>query len=233
MAIQIKWLGHSCFLVENNGYRLVLDPFQPGSVPGLPPVQEEADLVLCSHEHFDHNYREGIKAPETQLRCGTRESSCCERGISDPTENEKEGPFRVTALSSYHDDQQGALRGKNTIFLLEAEGMKLIHFGDIGCMPSELVLEKLRGADAVMIPVGGHYTVDAAGAKAILDEVKPRVTIPMHYRSECFGFDVLGTVDGFLELCGAKPARYDGNALELTPETPCQIALLSCPVEGQ
>ncbi len=109
--------------------------------------------------------------------------------------------------------------------------MKLVHFGDIGCMPGELVLEKLRGADAVMIPVGGHYTVDAAGAKAILDEVKPRVTIPMHYRSECFGFDVLGTVDGFLELCEAEPVRYDGNVLELTPETPRQIALLSCPVE--
>lgn len=136
MSIKIKWLGHSCFAVECKNYRIVLDPFEPGSVPGLLSVREEADLVLCSHEHFDHNYRAGVVV----------------------SEQPGESPFRVTALSSYHDDQQGALRGKNTIFLLEAEGMRIVHFGDIGCMPGELVLEKLRGADAVMIPVGGHYT---------------------------------------------------------------------------
>lgn len=208
MSIKIKWLGHSCFAVECEGYKIVLDPFEPGSVPGLLPVEEEADLVLCSHEHFDHNYRAGVVVSE------------------QPREN----PFRVTALSSYHDDRQGALRGKNTIFLLEAEGMKVAHFGDIGCMPEEPVLQKLRGADAVMIPVGGHYTVDAPGAKAILDEVRPRVVIPMHYRSEAFGFDVLSTLEDFLKLCGPG-VRFGGDSLELTPETPRQVAVLSCPVE--
>lgn len=211
MAIQIRWLGHSCFAVECGGSKIVLDPFKPGSVPGVPPVQEEADLVLCSHEHFDHNYREGVKTPET------------------PGEN----AFRVTTLSSYHDDQQGALRGKNTIFLLEAENLKIVHMGDIGCMPGELVLEKLRGADAVMIPVGGHFTVNAAEAKAILDEIAPRVVIPMHYRSKQFGFDVLGTVQEFLKLCETECVRYEGNTMELTAETPRQVAVLSCPVEGE
>lgn len=201
MAIQIRWLGHSCFAVECEGYKIVLDPFEPGSVPGLLPVEEEADLVLCSHEHFDHNYRAGIKTPDTQ----------------------RESPFRVTALSSYHDDRQGALRGKNTIFLLEAAGMRVVHFGDVGCMPGQLVLEKLRGADAVMVPVGGHYTVDAAGAKAILDEVQPRVTIPMHYRSEKFGFDVLGTLDSFTDLYDTVTI-YDTGTLELMSDTPAQVA---------
>lgn len=208
MSIKIKWLGHSCFAAECQNYKIVLDPFQPGSVPGLLPVQEEADLVLCSHEHFDHNYREGVKIPKAA----------------------KDNPFRVTALSSYHDDQQGALRGKNTIFLLEAEGMKLVHFGDIGCMPGELVLEKLQGVDAVLIPVGGHYTVDAAGAKDILDRVRPRVIVPMHYRSEAFGFDVLGTLDSFTDLYDTVTV-YDTNTLELTPDTPRQVAVLTCPTE--
>lgn len=209
MAIQIRWLGHSCFAVECEGYKIVLDPFEPGSVPGLLPVEEEADLVLCSHEHFDHNYRAGIKTPDTQ----------------------RESPFRVTALSSYHDGRQGALRGKNTIFLLEAAGMRVVHFGDVGCMPGQLVLEKLRGADAVMVPVGGHYTVDATGAKAILDEVQPRVTIPMHYRSEKFGFDVLGTLDSFTDLYDTVTV-YDTGTLELMSDTPAQVAVLACPVEG-
>lgn len=203
MSIKIKWLGHSCFAVECKNYRIVLDPFEPGSVPGLLSVREEADLVLCSHEHFDHNYRAGVVV----------------------SEQPGESPFRVTALSSYHDDQQGALRGKNTIFLLEAEGMGIVHFGDIGCMPGELVLEKLRGADAVMIPVGGHYTVNAAEAQAILDEIRPRVVIPMHYRSDAFGFDVLGTVDEYLDICG-RWVRYEGASIEITPDMPRHTAVL-------
>ncbi len=210
MSVQIKWLGHSCFAVKCGNYRIVIDPFEPESVPGILPIREEAEMVLCSHEHFDHNYRAGVTV----------------------SKQPKENPFRVTDLSSYHDDKQGALRGKNTIFLLEAENMRIAHFGDVGCMPEREILEQLRGADAVMIPVGGHYTVDAAGARAILEEVKPRVVIPMHYRSEKFGFDVLGTLDEFLQLYDLDAVRYDGNSLELTPETPRQIAVLSCPVTG-
>lgn len=193
MSIQIRWLGHSCFRIERGNYAIVLDPFEPGSVPGLAPIDEKADLVLCSHDHYDHNCRAAVKLPET------------------PREN----PFRVTALSSYHDDKQGELRGKNTIYLLEADGIKLVHFGDIGCMPSELILEKLRGADVILLPVGGHYTVGPAEAKAIADAVQPKAVIPMHYRSEAFGFDVLGPVEDFLALCG-EHVQAPADTMEIT-----------------
>ncbi len=203
MAVKLKWLGHSCFRVECGNFSIVLDPFAPGSVPGCADIRETADLVLCSHEHGDHNYRGGVT-----IREGGN------------------NPFRVTEIASYHDDQNGALRGKNIITVLEAEGVKLAHMGDIGCMPGPAALEKLQGADAILLPVGGHYTVGPVEAKAIVDAVHPKTVIPMHYRSESFGFDVIGTVEDFLALCSSV-TRLDSDALEIGPNTPEGVVVLT------
>ena len=204
-AIQIQWLGHSCFRVECQGYVIVLDPFAPGSVPGCKDIQNvEADQVLCSHEHGDHNYRAGVI-----LR-----------------ENGPENPFTITALPWYHDYQQGALRGPNTIYVLEAQGLRVAHFGDVGCMPSQEVLDQLKNLDAIMLPVGGHFTVGPQEAMDIVKAIQPRVVIPMHYRSDEFGFEVLGTVGAFLEVCG-KWVRCDTDTLEVTPNMSQYTAVLT------
>lgn len=203
-AIQIKWLGHSCFRVECEGYAIVLDPFAPGSVPGCKDISETADQVLCSHQHHDHNYEAGVT-----LR-----------------ENGPQNPFTVTALPSFHDDCQGAQRGPNTIHLLEAQGLRVAHLGDVGAMPSPEVVEQLQNLDAVMIPVGGFYTVEPKEAQAIVEALSPRVVIPMHYRSETFGFDVLSTLEGFLEVCG-RWVRFDTDTLEITPRMSHYTALLT------
>ena len=204
-AIQIQWLGHSCFRVECQGYVIVLDPFAPGSVPGCKDIQNvEADQVLCSHEHGDHTYRAGVI-----LR-----------------EDSPENPFTITALPWYHDDQQGALRGPNTIYVLEAQGLRVAHFGDVGCMPSQEVLDQLKNLDAIMLPVGGHFTVGPQEAMDIVKAIQPRVVIPMHYRSDEFGFEVLGTVGAFLEVCG-KWVRCDTDTLEVTPNMSQYTAVLT------
>lgn len=202
-AIQIKWLGHSCFRITCQGYSIVVDPFEPGSVPGIAPIEEKADRVLCSHSHHDHGYREGVTL----------------------NGEAKENPFTVTALPSFHDGEQGALRGPNLIHLLEAEGIRIAHFGDVGCMPDPQVLGQLQGLDAAMIPVGGHYTVGPEEAKAIVDALSPRVVIPMHYRSESFGFDVLGTLDDYLDICG-RWVRYHSDTIEITREMTPHTAVL-------
>lgn len=191
--MKLIWLGHSCFRVECDGSAIILDPFAPGTVPGCGDIEEEADLVLCSHEHHDHGYRDGVKLTG------------------------KDCPVKVTALESYHDDQQGAQRGPNIIHILEGGGVKVAHFGDIGCMPAPEQLEMLQNCDAVMMPVGGFYTVSPQEAKAIVDAISPRVVIPMHYRSDSFGFDVLGKVDDYLDICG-RWVRMDGNSVEITPD---------------
>lgn len=204
-SIQIQWLGHSCFRVECQGYVIVLDPFSPGSVPGCKDIQNvEADQVLCSHEHGDHNYRAGVILRE------------------DGPEN----PFTVTALPWYHDGQQGAQRGPNTIYVLEAQGLRVAHFGDVGCMPSQEVLDQLQNLDAIMLPVGGHFTVGPQEAMDIVKAIQPRVVIPMHYRSDEFGFEVLGTVGAFLDVCG-KWVHCDTDTLEVTPNMSRYTAVLT------
>lgn len=204
-SIQIQWLGHSCFRVECQGYVIVLDPFSPGSVPGCKDIQNvEADQVLCSHEHGDHNYRAGVILRE------------------DGPEN----PFTVTALPWYHDGQQGAQRGPNTIYVLEAQGLRVAHFGDVGCMPSQEVLDQLQNLDAIMLPVGGHFTVGPQEAMDIVKAIQPRVVIPMHYRSDEFGFEVLVTVGAFLDVCG-KWVHCDTDTLEVTPNMSHYTAVLT------
>mgnify|MGYP003377769166 FL=1 len=204
-SIQIQWLGHSCFRVECQGYVIVLDPFSPGSVPGCKDIQNvEADQVLCSHEHGDHNYRAGVILRE------------------DGPEN----PFTVTALPWYHDGQQGAQRGPNTIYVLEAQGLRVAHFGDVGCMPSQEGLDQLQNLDAIMLPVGGHFTVGPQEAMDIVKAIQPRVVIPMHYRSDEFGFEVLGTVGAFLDVCG-KWVHCDTDTLEVTPNMSHYTAVLT------
>lgn len=203
--IKLKWLGHSCFRAESGGFALVLDPFEPGSVPGCRDIRETAGGVLCSHQHHDHNYRAGVT-----LEAG-------------------ENPFQVSVVETFHDDCRGAKRGPNLIHILEAGGVRAAHFGDIGCMPEPAQLEQLQNLDAVMLPVGGFYTVGPKEAKAIVDAIRPRVVIPMHYRSESFGFDVLGPVEDFLDLCGGAVRRIEGDTIEITPGMEPQAAVLRYP----
>lgn len=201
-TMHITWLGHSCFRVESRGYTAVLDPYADGSVEGLLPVRETADLVLCSHEHGDHNARDLVT-----LREG------------------KAPVFRVETISTYHDDQKGAKRGPNTIHILDDGVFRAAHAGDLGCALSGEELEKLKGLDVLMVPVGGYYTIDAAQARALVNAVKPRIVIPMHYRGEGFGFDVLAELEDYTRLCG-DVVYYGGSVLELTKDLPAQTAVL-------
>lgn len=199
----LTWLGHSCFLVQSQGYQIVLDPYAPDSVPGYLPVCAEADQVLCSHEHRDHH---GVE--QVTLRQG---------GTS---------PFTIETISTWHDDQQGALRGPNTIHILDDGSCRIAHLGDLGCELTAQQKEQLKGLDALMIPVGGFYTIDAAQAKALAEELKPRVVIPMHYRGEGFGYDVIGPLSSFTDLC-SNVVAHSSSQLEITPDTPAQVAVLT------
>lgn len=201
--MKITWLGHSCFKVEKEGYVIVLDPYEDGSVPGCAPVRETADEVLCSHEHFDHNFRKGVA-----LREG---------GAS---------PVKVEVISTYHDDKKGQMRGSNQIHILDDGQVRVAHMGDLGCWLEPEQIEKLAGLDAALVPVGGYYTIDAVWAKKLVEQIKPRVTIPMHYRGEGFGFDVLGTVEDYAELCD-DVKYYEENVLEVKKDMEKQTAVLA------
>ena len=200
--MKITWLGHSCFKVETKGYVIVLDPYEDGSVPGCLPVREEADEVLCSHEHFDHNFRDGVT-----LR---------EHGPS---------PVKVEVISTWHDHKKGELRGSNKIHILDDGQARIAHLGDLGCELEAEQKERLKGLDGILIPVGGYYTIDASQARKLVEDIGPRVTVPMHYRGAGFGFDVLGTVEDFTRFFD-DVRTYEENAIEITEDTQKQTAVL-------
>lgn len=175
----LTWLGHACFCLESGGYRVLLDPY--GAVEGYTEPCAAVHAVYCSHDHQDH----------------------CNRGAAVWLP-EKENPFTVTEFNSFHDDQCGALRGKNIIRMFEAEGRRVVHLGDLGHMPDDALCGALRGADVLLLPVGGYYTIDAQQAAALVRALKPAVAVPMHYRHAPYGLPNVGGVEAFLAAFGAE-----------------------------
>ena len=200
--MKLTWNGHSCFTIETAQGTVVTDPFLDGVVPGYGNVRAEAEAVFCSHGHRDHCAKELITL--TGKECGV--------GVEE--------------IHTFHDPEEGKLRGTNIIHIFSAEGLKVAHMGDLGCELTAEQLEKLQGLDAMLVPVGGFYTIDAAQAKALAEAVKPRVVVPMHYRGENFGYEVIGPVEDYLALCD-NVVKYEGNSMELTKDTPAQTAVLT------
>ena len=172
--MHIKYYGHSCFTAQSGEFIIGFDPYDP-SVPGYGPLHIEVDEIYCSHEHGDHNY-----LPAVSIRRGS---------------SEKANPFEISSFITAHDDAEGKLRGFNTVRICLAEGKKIAHLGDIGCMPGESEMEKLKGCDVMMIPVGGYYTIDYNTACEIIKITAPKCAIPMHYRNGKKGFGVLGDIN--------------------------------------
>ena len=174
-TVNVKWLGHACFEIEYDEYKLVLDPFN--DVMGYNPVSTKAHEVFCSHQHYDHNFVEGVKLFR-----------------------KRKSPFEVTLISSYHDEVGGNKRGSNNITVIGVNGLKLVHFGDLGCELDDDQLNTVSNADCIMIPTGGTYTLDSKQASVLCDKINPRVIIPMHYKTADYGFDVLENVMDFTAL---------------------------------
>ena len=202
--MKLTWYGHSCFLLETEDGSAVLDPYAPGSVPGLRLPKLTADLVLCSHGHGDHGYAEGVRLSGKKA------------GIS------------VTAIPCFHDEKGGALRGKNLIHVLEAEGLRIAHLGDLGHMLSGEQLEALGKPDVLLIPVGGHYTIGPETAAAQAKAIGARITIPMHYRGAGFGYDVIGPVEDFTRRM-EHVRQLKSNVLDPAREE-AGVLVLRCPL---
>lgn len=201
--LTIKWHGHSCFSVTADGYTIVLDPFADGSVPGLPNLELNANRVLCSHQHSDHGCTDVVTVTE-------KENS----------------PFNILKIDTFHDDAQGAKRGPNRIHILEAAGIRVVHFGDLGCMLTAEQIDLLKKADVVMIPIGGFYTINAEQAKEIVSLLGPKVVIPMHYRSDTFGYPVIGRLEEFTKYC-KNVVSYETDTFVLDADTKAQTVILN------
>ena len=203
--MKITWIGHACFKIESNGYTLILDPYEDGYVPGLKPLRESANMVLCSHEHGDHNAKDLIEITEG-----------------------KSSPFTITTIETFHDEVQGAKRGPDTIHIIDDGSFRIAHFGDLGCELEKEQIEQLKNLDVCMIPVGGHYTIDGKQAAELVHQIQPRIVIPMHYRDDKagFGFDVISTVEDFAESMDSV-TRLDQSSISMDDLPDAQVVILS------
>lgn len=192
--MKLTWLGHACFLLEQDGYRIVTDPYT--GVEGYPPLAASAHQVVCSHHHFDHDAVDCV-------------------ALLPP----EESPFSVREVETCHDDRGGALRGANTVRVFTAGGVSVTHLGDLGHQLTAEQLAAIGPVDAVLVPVGGVYTVDAAGAKAVCDAIGAKCAVPMHYRHAPYGLPNVAGVEEFLALWPAEAVhRLKGPDLEVNGE---------------
>lgn len=207
--IKLTWHGHSCFSIANNKYSLVIDPYQ-GDKIGYPPLHIKAHAMLSSHDHHDHNCRAAVEfqaAPEGIIK---------ELDLDQPWPLDPDPDiFYFKKLFTKHDDAGGSKRGSNTIHIILTEGVKIAHFGDLGHELTDKQYFVLSDLDLALIPVGGYYTINAAQAYSIVQQIRPRNVIPMHFTWN-YGSLPIATATPFLELISGSFHVEHVDGAELT-----------------
>jgi len=185
--MKIKWYGHAAFLITSDqGVKIITDPYESGAYGGqlaYGKIKDQADIVLTSHDHADHNDAKSLPgSPEIMKGSGSKTL----KGIS------------IKGISAYHDPSGGTERGANTIFTFSVDGMKVCHLGDLGHTLGEKELTEIGPVDVLFIPVGGYFTIDPAEATRVAEQIQPKVLIPMHFKTDKCGFPI-APVEDFLK----------------------------------
>jgi len=215
---KITWAGQSCFQIsvsnsKDHSADIVIDPFDEKI--GLKTPNFSADILLVSHDHPDHGNVKSVKGNPFL--------------VESPGEYEIKGVF-VQGIDSFHDDSEGKERGKNTIYMIEAEDMRFCHLGDFGQKQlTDEQLEKIGTVDVLMIPIGGTYTIDSTGAQKVIGQIEPKIVIPMHYDLPKLSVKLDG-VDKFLKTMGKKEVepidKFVVKAGALPKERDMEIVIL-------
>ena len=215
----INWHGQSCFQItsthnKNHQVNLVIDPFSQET--GLRVPNFKADIVLTSHDHYDHNNVKAVAGDPFV--------------INTPGEYEIKDVF-IQGISSFHDPASGKEKGINIIYVIEAEQLRICHLGDFGQKElSPEQLEKIGQVDILMIPVGGTYTISSKEAIKIMAQIEPSVIIPMHYQLPKLKIKLDG-LDKFLKAMGIKKiesiAKLSIKKKDIIPEE-AKIIVLNC-----
>ena len=190
----LRCIGHAKFLLcLDNGFRIVTDPYDAST--GYPVAPLRADAVIVSHGHHDHSAVDTVEGWTAVVR--------------EAGDHTLAPDVTVHSFGSFHDDARGSKRGENLVSVVEAEGLRVAHLGDLGHLPDEALCRALGRIDLLMIPVGGHFTIDAAQAVETCRLLQPRVVVPMHYRTRYNAGWPIARVEDFLSLMQEEAERLD------------------------
>jgi L-ascorbate metabolism protein UlaG (beta-lactamase superfamily) len=194
--MKIKYFGHACFmLTSGKGTKVLIDPVDEESGYKLPQVA--AHIVTTSHDHHDHSNVSIVEGKFEHIKsAGTFEKK----------------DIVIKGTQTFHDEREGAERGNNIVFTYSIDNINVCHLGDLGHIPTDRQILEIGEVDILLTPVGGIYTVDYKGALRIMEIIKPKITIPMHYKTETLSFQLDG-VEKFLS--GVKWGKT-GNEIEMT-----------------
>lgn len=196
--MKLKYYGHACFTLRfASGTTLAIDSFDESVT--YAPCDAICDAALLSHDHFDHNHTQSLRGDFVTIR---QAGSYKVRNV------------RVTAVHSFHDKKRGALRGNNLIFRIEGDGLTIVHLGDLGHMPDDKQLQAISGADVMLIPIGGTYTIDTPEAEELIRLAQPKHAVAMHFRTPDYDFNT-STCEAFeRDMQAVRMPRE----VEITPE---------------
>ncbi|MFO7677032.1 MAG: MBL fold metallo-hydrolase [Thermoplasmatota archaeon] len=196
--LQIRWHGHSCFEITND-VTIITDPHDGKSI-GIPAPTVQGDIILVSHDHYDHNKVKSVEKDTSKVVTDKRKKT-----ISN---------IQITGFESYHDECCGDKRGSNIIYKFIADDVSFCHLGDLGHALDEKTIKLLGNVDILFIPIGGTYTIDAKDAWEIIHLIKPKITIPMHYKIEGLSLPIAG-IEDFLENTSAHKVLKVGNEIDI------------------
>ena len=206
--MKITYLGHASFLMETAaGTRIVTDPYAQDI---LPHPTAEADIVTMSHEHFDHCDLTQVKGDFVPVNTTAAQT------IRD---------VKISCVPCWHDEVQGQKRGPNRAYILEADGLKIVHLGDLGEAPAPDLVAACGFADVLFLPVGGFFTLSGEEAALAVKALQPKLAVPMHYRCPGHSFEVISTEDPFLKALDKDVPVHRLNAL--VEPFPAGVALLT------
>jgi L-ascorbate metabolism protein UlaG (beta-lactamase superfamily) len=187
--LDVTWLGHGCFRLRGRGAAAVTDPYPPAI--GLKLQRLDADLVTVSHEHENHSYTQVVREPAYEIR--------------GPGEYEVAG-ISVIGVPTYHDAEKGAKRGRNTVYLIEIDDVRVCHLGDLGHRLDDAEAEAISSPDVLLVPVGGRNAINAAQAAEVVRQLEPRYVVPMHYAIPGLKLE-LDSIDRFLKEMGVTASE--------------------------
>ena len=212
--MEIVWLGHSCFRIRGKEATVLTDPCPPAS--GYAIGKPTADIVTISHRHDNHSYVKTVAGTPTVLE--------------GPGEYEISDAF-ITGIATYHDGSKGMDHGPNVAFVLEMEGMKLCHLGDLGHAPSAEQAEEMTGADILFVPIGGNTTLDGVKAAEVVALLEARLVVPMHYKTPAFKGE-LETPERFLKEMGATAHEPQAKLSVTRTQLPTDVQVVLLDYRG-